>query len=201
MDPAAAALSADLACVLKAFDRSPVRAGEHAVVLGAGAMGLLWTRLLSVAGATVTAVDPHPDRRERARALGAAEVLDSGAFEESVGRGERRSEAVVDAVGTPQAWEIALRAAAPGGRVHLFGSPAAGARAAIDTARLHRDELLLVGSFHHTPYHFAEALRGLAQGFVDPSVVVPERVPLAHLPAFLLRTFQGGGPPRAAVVP
>jgi L-iditol 2-dehydrogenase len=201
MDASTAALAENLACVLKAYDRCPVRAGERVVVLGAGALGLLWTRLLALSGARVTAVDPHPDRRAAALALGADAAEDSGAFEEALEGGRERPDVVVEAVGTTQAWEVALEAAAPGGRVVLFGGPERGTSVTLDTQRMHYDELLLVSSFHHTPYHFAEAVRALAQGFLDASLVVTERIALVDLPAFFRRGFEGAAPPKAAVVP
>lgn len=196
-----AALAENLACVLKARDRMPVRAGEDVVVLGVGALGLLWTRVLSLTGVKVTAVDSNPERRELARTLGAETAEDSGAFEERAAAGRVGADLVVEAVGSAQAWEIALQAVAPGGRVLLFGGPPRGSSIELDTQRMHYDELTLLSSFHHTPYHFAEALRALAAGLLDPSVIVREQVRLADLPAFFQRVFEGGGPPKAAVLP
>src|SRR5688500_13837180 len=46
LDARTAALAEALATVLKGYDRTPVRRGERAVVLGTGALGLLWTRVL-----------------------------------------------------------------------------------------------------------------------------------------------------------
>lgn len=66
---------------------------------------------------------------------------------------------------------------------------------------MHYDELTLIASFHHTPYHFAEALRALAAGLLDVSLIVREEVRLADLPSFFPRVFEGGGPPKAAVLP
>jgi len=201
VDPRAAALAENVACVLKGRDRTPGRAGEHAVVLGAGAMGLIWTRVLTITGVRVTTVDPLPDRRDLALRLGAEAVYDSGEFEESLERGEVAADLVVEAVGRPEAWQTALRAAAPGGRVHLFGGPPRGTSVSLATQRMHYDELTLVSSFHHTPYHLAEAVRAVCAGVVDPALLVPETVALADLPAFFLRCFEGGGPPKAAVSP
>ena len=201
LDPRTAALAENLACVLKGRDRTPARPGEHVVVIGAGAMGLLWTRVLALTGGRVLAVDPHPDRRDLALALGAETVEDSGAFEERVAAGTVRADLVVEVVGSPEAWALALAAAAPGGRVHFFGGPPAGTSVALDTQRMHYDELTLFASFHHTPYHFAEALRGLAAGLLEPTLVVRETVALEDLPGWFSRSFEGGGPPKAAVIP
>lgn len=201
MDPVAAALAENLACVLKGRDRTPARPGERVVILGAGAMGLLWTRVLTLTGGLVTVVDPLPDRRDLARSLGAETVEDASVFEERARAGTVEADLVVEAVGTPEAWETAIRAVAPGGRVHLFGGPARGTSVVLDTQRMHYDELMLVSSFHHTPYHFTEALRGLAAGLLDPGLLVTEHVALDDLPAFFRRPLAGGGPPKAAVVP
>jgi L-iditol 2-dehydrogenase len=201
VDPLRAALAENLACVLKGRDRTPARPGEQVVVLGAGAMGLLWTRVLALTGGCVTAVDRLPARRELALELGAEAVEDAAAFAARAKAGAVKADLVVEVVGTPEAWETALLAAAPGGRVHFFGGPPDGSTVALDTQRMHYDELTLFASFHHTPYHFAEALRGLAAGLLDPGVIVREHVPLEELPGFFRRVAEGNGPPKAAVVP
>jgi L-iditol 2-dehydrogenase len=191
--PEAAALAEPLATVLKGHDRTPARRGDRALVLGTGALGLLWVRVLSAGGAEVTAVGRRPERARLAEALGASRV------ETKVeGAGW---DLVVEAVGTAEAWQTALRAAAPGGRVHLFGGPPSGTTVALDAQRLHYDELTVTASFHHTPYHFAEALRLLGAGFLDPALLVEERLALADLPAFLARPAGGPSPLKAAVVP
>lgn len=201
VDPRAAALSENIACVLKGRDRSPGRAGERALVLGAGAMGSIWTRILSLTGVDVTTVDPLPERRELAKKMGASLVLDPAELDERLASGSLAADLVVEVVGDPAVWETAIRAASPGGRVHLFGGPARGTSVTLDTQRLHYDELTLLASFHHTPYHFAEAVRATAAGLLDPGLLVTEQVALVDLPAFLERHLDGGGPLKAAVIP
>jgi L-iditol 2-dehydrogenase len=156
--------------------------------------------VLSARGAEVTAVGRRADRERVARALGATRVEAIGAFEERVADGEVEADLVVEAAGTVESWQTAIAAARPGGRVHLFGGPPRGTMLPLDTQRLHYDELLITASFHHTPYHFAEALRVLATGFLDPSLLIEERVPLAELPTFFRRHFEGEGPLKASVV-
>lgn len=197
MAPETAALTEILAAVVKGHDRTPVRRGERALVVGTGPLGLLWVRMLKVSGARVTAIDPRADRREAALVLGAEQALAPSELEP----GTLRADLVVEAVGSTQAWEAALAAAAPGSRVNLFGGPPAGTTVALDTQRLHYDELLITASFHHTPFHFAEALRLLAEGFVDPALFLQERIGLDELPAFFDRTASGNGPLKAVVTP
>ncbi len=83
----------------------------------------------------------------------------------------------------------------------LFGGPPERTNVALDTERLHYAELLVTASFHHTPFHFAEALRLLEQGFLDPEVFIQERLTLEELPAFMARAASGGGPLKAMVAP
>jgi L-iditol 2-dehydrogenase len=192
-----AALSEILATVVKGQDRTPARRGERAVVLGTGPLGLLWIRVLAAAGVHVVAVGRRPEREGIARSLGAAEVVDADAFDPQAAR----ADLVVEAVGSLEAWEMALAAAAPAGRVNLFGGPPEGTTVPLDTQRLHYEELLVSTSFHHTPYHFAEALRLLAAGFLDADLLVQETLPLDDLPAFMARAAAGEGPLKAAVTP
>jgi L-iditol 2-dehydrogenase len=197
--PETAALAESLATVLKGYDRTPARAGESAVVIGTGGQGLLWVRVLASEGVDVTAVGRRKDREEIARALGASRVVGVSEFEERVRAGEVAVDLVVEAVGSVESWATAVASARPGGRVHLFGGPPRGTTLPLDTQRLHYDELLLTASFHHTPYHFSEALHRLAHGFLAPALLIQEHLDLADLPHFFRRHFEGEGPLKAAV--
>ncbi len=173
LDFETAALAENLACVLKGLDRSPARAGERALVIGTGALGLLWVRALSLRGVHVTAEGRRPERETVAREMGAAETEIEGKYD-----------LVVEAVGTTEGWETAIDAVNAGGRINFFGGPERGSTVPIDTNRLHYDELLFTASFHHTPYHFAEAVKLLAQGFVDGSLLIQTEVVLDGLQDF-----------------
>lgn len=197
LDVRTAALAETLATVVKGNDRTPARHGERAVVLGTGPLGLLWVRVLAASGVHVTAVGRRPDREATARALGAAAVAHADAFDADAAR----ADLVIEAAGRPEAWATALRAVAPGGRVNLFGGLRDDASVALDPHRLHYEELLVTASFHHTPFHFADALRLLGEGFLEPDLFVEETVALEALPAFFERVDAGAGPLKAVVVP
>lgn len=197
LDSVAAAMAEPLACVIKGHDRTPARRGERAVVIGTGALGLLWVKVLATAGVDVVAVGRRPERAELALQLGAQRAELAHAFDPDVAR----ADLVVAAVGSTAAWELALAAASPGGRVNLFGGPPERTTIALDTQRLHYEELLVTASFHHTPFHFAEALRLLSEGFIDPALFIQERLELEALPEYMARAAAGGGPLKAAVTP
>ena len=66
-----AALAEPLGCVLHAFDRSALRAGEDVAIVGAGRIGLMAAVLAQLHGAvSVRVYEANPARVERARALG-----------------------------------------------------------------------------------------------------------------------------------
>ena len=65
-----AVVAQPLACVICAVDRLGDVAGQRAVVLGQGPIGLMFDQVLASRGATVTGVDPV-DRSALAAAMGA----------------------------------------------------------------------------------------------------------------------------------
>lgn len=62
------------AIALNAVLASEARLGERVVVFGQGVIGLLATRLATLSGAEVVAVDTQPGRLEAARAMGAVQT-------------------------------------------------------------------------------------------------------------------------------
>ena len=63
---------------LNAVLAADARLGDRVAVFGQGVIGLLATRLATLAGADVVAVDALPRRLEAARAMGAVEVVAAG---------------------------------------------------------------------------------------------------------------------------
>ncbi len=60
---------------LNAVLAAEARLGDRVAVFGQGVIGLLATRLATLAGADVIAVDALPRRLDAARAMGATEVV------------------------------------------------------------------------------------------------------------------------------
>src|SRR5205814_5995673 len=75
----------------------------------------------------------------------------------------RGADIVIEAVGSPQTWELAVTLVRPGGLVNFFGGCPSGSRVSLETRPIHYSELTLKGVFHHTPAYFAQALE-LIQG-------------------------------------
>jgi len=152
---AAAAMAEPLAACVHAVGRG-TREREVAV-LGGGTIGLMLARLLVLDGRDVAVVDRHHERRAQADDLGARGVAALDA--ESV-------PLVFEAVGRPDAWHAAMGLAAPGARVVMVGGCPPG-DVALPAARIHYDEVDVVGAFHHRPAEVDEALALLSNGAVD----------------------------------
>ena len=181
-----ACLTESLATVLKGMDRTPPLRGSEAVVLGLGALGLLWVRVLSRAGAVVTAVSRSVERADAAAAMGASRIRSVSEQDAAIDRGDARAELVVEAVGTTEAWALAMRCVKPQGRVNFFGGPPRGSTVPFDTQQVHYEELTLIGSFHHTPRHFSQALRWLSRSEIDvDQLIAPEAIGLNAVPLVL----------------
>ena len=159
-----AALVEPVACAVRAVERSVASEGDTAIVLGAGLQGAVITALLARRGCAVVTCDPHAERRGRARAFGASEVLDAprdddalAAVRAATPRG--RGGAIVFAcAGSVSAWHTAVEVAAPGGEVNLHAGLGADAVFLPSVAGLHYREITLQASYHHSPAALREAM-------------------------------------------
>ena len=163
--PEVAAMVEPLACCLHGVERAGVEAGQTVAVLGPGPIGLMLCAAAKDAGARVVAVGGRRERRELVREFGA---------EPGDGRG---ADVLVEAVGTAEAWQAAMEVVRPGGTVVFFG----GRELAVDTFRLHYEELTLRGAFHHAPRHVRAALAFLASGAYPWERLVTHRVGLEQV--------------------
>lgn len=166
-----AAMVEPLACCLHGIERAGIEPGQTVAVLGPGPIGLMLCAAARDAGARVVAVGGRAERRALA-----------GAFGAEPGGGEG-ADVVIEAAGTPEAWQEAARLARPGGAVLLFGGLPEGTEVPFDAYRLHYEELTVRGSFHHTPRHVRAALAFLASGAYPWERLVTHRVGLEDVAA------------------
>jgi (R,R)-butanediol dehydrogenase / meso-butanediol dehydrogenase / diacetyl reductase len=176
-------------------------AGEavrHAVVVGAGTIGLmtLQAALLSEI-AHVGVVEPEAQRRERAVALGAHAAYGGGEAALAAVRAATDglgADLVLDAVGAQATRALALELLRPGGQAVCIGL------AADDTTLgfhgIVRGQLGLRGSYAYTMADFEQALAWLADGRVSVGEL-PAVQPLEDGPGAFARLAEG--PPPAAV--
>ncbi|WP_261623559.1 S-(hydroxymethyl)mycothiol dehydrogenase [Nesterenkonia marinintestina] len=111
-----------------AINTGEVRRGESVAVIGCGGVGAAAVAGAVLAGAVrIVAVDIDPRKLERARELGATDIIDSSATDpvEAIREltGGFGADVVIDAVGRPETYRQAFYARDLAGRVVLVGVP------------------------------------------------------------------------------
>lgn len=162
-----------------ASTRAGVKAGDTAVVMGVGPIGMGHVTLLSFWGLHVVAVDTVDYRLERAKHLGARQTIN--AAEENVlevlsalndGRGP---DFVFDCVGRPEVLELSIRAVRKGGTVAIVGERG---ETKIYPSRdiIHR-EVHMFGSWYFLRHEFY-AMAELVRRGMEPARIITHRFPL-----------------------
>lgn len=162
--------------------RARVRAGEDVLVHAAGSgVSSAAIQIAKVHGARVIATVGSAAKVEKARALGADEVVNyrEADFAAEVRRftGKRGADVIVDHVG-PDTWEGNIRSLAKGGRLVLCGSTS-GFEVRTDTRFLFFKSLSILGSTMGSRGELFEVLRLVEAGRLRP--VVDAVLPLAQV--------------------
>jgi L-iditol 2-dehydrogenase len=204
-----AALAEPLACAVRGLDESGVRPGDTLLIMGLGPIGLMFVRLAKWAyGARVIVVARRIEQIDRAMLLGADEGILMGSSPASI-RAEvrartdgRGADVVVEAIGHPDAWELATQLVRKGGVINFFGGCPSGTKVGLDTALLHYSEITCKASFHHTPRHIRRALELIAEGKVTAKHLVNHEEPLSALPQVLANlAHHRNGQVKTAIIP
>jgi L-iditol 2-dehydrogenase len=182
---AIAAMTEPLACVLHGVARSNYKIGDRIVLLGDGAIGLMF--VAAMAPKTEFYVfGGNDDRLEIAKKFGAAktfnyrQVSDVPELVKELTDGWG-ADVVIEATGIPSAWETAIACARPGATVNLFGGCPRNTAIPVNTEQLHYNELTLKGVFHNTPKFVRSALDLLASGTIPFELLISDRQPLQNL--------------------
>jgi 2-desacetyl-2-hydroxyethyl bacteriochlorophyllide A dehydrogenase len=120
LDPLLGVFVANLETALNVAHDTPLRFGETALVLGAGVVGLLVSRLLNLAGAgAVLVVDPLKGRRELALTAGADDAFGPESVNERIMEitGGRGADVAVEVSGTGAGLRAAIGAVATEGTI------------------------------------------------------------------------------------
>lgn len=198
---ALASMTEPLACVLHGVARSNVKPGDRVVVLGDGAIGLMFVAALASGHgewhssqvpkggqpfSQVFLFGGSEQRLQLGERLGAAKTFHYRQIEDvpalvrelTDGWG---ADVVIEATGIPSAWELAIACARPGATVNLFGGCPRETSITVNTERLHYSELTLKGVFHNTPTHVRAALSLLASRALPFELLITEQQTLTEL--------------------
>ncbi len=159
-------LAEPLACCVHGMDRLAVRSGATVLVIGAGLIGLMLTRLARLAGAgLIVASEPQETRRACALEFGADRAVDpnrEGAKEALAATRGQGFDFVIDAVGSAATFEQAISSAARGATILVFGVAPMPATANVRPYDIYARELTVIGSFIN-PYTHERAVSLLPQ--------------------------------------
>jgi L-iditol 2-dehydrogenase len=182
-----AALAEPVSCVVHAVRALAPELGDNVVVIGAGPMGLLNVLVLKRRGARVIVCELDPARRAKAGAVGADVVLDPAEGDPvdqvrqlTDGRG---ADAVVAAVGSARADELAFSLVARTGRVVLFASAHPSFQLGVDHNLVHKSEVDVLGVEGKDVQDFLIAVRLLSNRLIDVRPLIDRLVPLAEIDA------------------
>ncbi len=137
-----------LACCIHGMDRLGMWSGSSVLVLGAGVIGLMLTRLARLSGAGFLAVtEPDEARRRAALGFGANAVFEPNSESLMAASEGRGFDFVIDAVGGRATFEQAVSMAGRGGGILVFGVAPVDATASIRPFDVYARELTIVGTF------------------------------------------------------
>ncbi len=184
LDARHAALTEPSAVGLHAVNRSGIAAGDGALVLGCGPVGLAVIAVLAQRGIEpVVAADFSPARRAMAQAIGAHEVVDPAAepaFDAWARSGGGRPLVVYEAVGVPGVIDDVMRRAPARSRILVVG--VCMERDTVTPFFGIAKELDVRFSFAYDPTEFADCLRAIAEGELNVTPMVTGDVDLDGVP-------------------
>lgn len=190
-----AAFLEPLSCVVHGMESLDIENSVHALIIGAGSIGLLHLLLLKEKGVTVTVTDKHNNKLRIAKKLGADFVFRPEKIENKIksitnGIG---FDYVFECTGVPEVWEKSVNYVRKGGTVILFGGCKSGTTVTYDTGRLHYDEITLKGTFHYTPSDVKKAYKLLCEGRLGVSRLISGSYPLKQTQKAFNRLIKGVG--------
>lgn len=183
----AAAMTEPLACVVRGLEETGAKVGDTVAVLGGGPIGLSFMQVANITGCRVIAVVKHEKQVAAAKSFGATDVIQTTKHDDPIHAVRALTEdghgpdIVIEAVGRPQAWQMAVEMVRKGGIVNFFGGPPSGTKVELDTNRLHYSEITLKASFHHTPATVRKAFKLICGKKVKSGDYVTSEAPLSRL--------------------
>ncbi len=189
-----AAMLEPVACVVHSLESIDWAGVDRVLVLGLGAMGLLFAQLLPrYTAATCEGAGRRRERVEMARGWGLAPVYDlSERTMAELAPGERY-DVVIECTGKMDGWQEAFGRTAPGGQVLLFGGLPRGTVFPVDTYRTHYEEVTVRGSFHFSPRDVVLAREQLLDRAIDTAGLITGTVPLDGVQGAMELLAEGQG--------
>ncbi len=200
-----AALLEPLSCVVHAQEIARPEPSDTVLIIGAGPFGLLHMLALRALGVHEVIVAGRGEQRlQWAQQLGADHVVDVGqsGAEEAIARsnGGFGPDLVIECTGQVGGWADAFDRVRRGGRVVFFGGCPLNTTLALDTRRMHYDNLTLLSPFHFRPRDVKRAFDMLCSRKLGAGRIVNGHLPLSQLTE-VFAMLERGAVLKCAVIP
>ena len=174
-----AALMDPLSVAVHAINCSQIKPKENAVILGAGAIGLLAIQVLTARNCSfLTVTGRISSKLNLARKLGANLALNAtevNVVEEGLRACRGGYDIVLDFVCSEETINQAALLGKPGARIVLIGAPFPVNKPAIDYVSIYRKELTLIASRGYTDEEFDYALSLMESGKIQTDSLITAR--------------------------
>ncbi len=177
-----AALIEPVAVACHDIERGRLEAGEDALVIGGGPIGILVALVAKAAGANVTVSEINPNRIAIAETLGVTclnprEVDVAG--EVFAATGGKGADVVFEVSGTQPGAELMTQAAAVRGRIVMVAIYAG--KVEVDLHRFFAAEIEMLGARVYEPEDYEQAIELVSSGVIDAGKVITDIQPLAKI--------------------
>lgn len=176
-----AAMTEPLGCCIHSVRKTRAQFGETAVVIGAGIMGLLHTRLLRMQGVRVIMSEVSDERRQKAMKMG-ANLAVNPAQEDPVEFVKQATDGlgadiVVNTTSLPQVWPQAIAMAAPYARIIAYASQHPDEPMPLSFNMVHSKEIELIGTVSPAAADFVSAAKLMRYELIDMRDVLAQVFP------------------------
>ncbi|MBP1999936.1 L-iditol 2-dehydrogenase [Paenibacillus shirakamiensis] len=178
---AEAAYTEIVACVMEATRLGNIEFGDSVVIIGCGPTALIQIQLAHLRGAgKVICLFNHMERQDRIAELGAIPIYSLEAdFEETIHQiTDGGANTVIEQVGTPETYSLALRLVRSGGTVVGFGGSKKDTNIQIDPNFIHYQNITFKGSYHYRRGTFERALKLLNLKKIQLHSILTHSIPL-----------------------
>jgi len=180
-----AALIEPIAVTLHANDIAKPSPGNLVLIIGAGPMGLLNLIINKLSGACILVSDIIDERLQKAKSLGADEVINPVKGDISTKIKELNdgygADIVIVCASSAKAIEDGFKAVRPGGKLLLFAGSVVPPEVKLDPNYIHYNEVTITGSYDHLPKDSINAIKLLSYRQINVKPIISHYVSLPEL--------------------
>ena len=166
-----------LSCAVHAINQSEIKVGDRVAVFGGGPGGQLLHQLARVAGASEVTLYTHSRAKlELAQKLGVTHAINP----KEVDLDKEKFNVIIDAVGSSEVFEQALRMVERNARFVIFGQAPQGDFGKIDLFQFLMDEAKIIPSFIN-PYTMDQSVQILKGKQIDVASLISHEIQLSEI--------------------